>query len=292
MIESTHGTPATAPSAADLVVFSHGNSFPASTYRVMLDALRARGFAVAAVDKYGHDARYPVTNNWPHLVEQLRDFAAREVQAAGAKAWLVGHSLGGYLSLMCAALHPDVARGVVLMDSPIVTGWRANALHMAKRTQIVGSVSPGKTSRKRRQSWPGRDAAHEHFRQKKAFAGWHPKVLDDYIDHGTLDDERGERVLAFDREIETTIYNTLPHNLEALLKRHPLKVPLTFIGGTRSAEIRQAGLAATQKVAHGRITMLGGTHHFPMEKPDVAAAAVALAVMEMASAVGGDGRSP
>lgn len=283
MTSSSHDTPATVRPSADLVVFSHANSFPASTYGVMFDALRARGFTVAAVDKYGHDPRWPVSNNWPHLVEQLRDFAARQVAAAGTKAWLVGHSLGGYLSLMCAALHPGVARGVVLLDSPIVTGWRANALHMAKRTQIVGSVSPGKTSRRRRQSWPSRDAALEHFRHKKAFAGWQTKVLDDYIDHGTLDDERGERVLAFDRGIETAIYNTLPHNLETLLKRHPLKVPLTFIGGTRSAEVRQAGLAATHKVAHGRITMLEGTHHFPMEKPDVAAAAVELAVMEMRS---------
>ena len=43
-----------------------------------------------------------------------------------------------------------------------------------------------------RQSWPSRDAALEHFRHKKAFAGWQPKVLDDYIDHGTVDDERGQ----------------------------------------------------------------------------------------------------
>ena len=37
-----------------LIVFSHGNGFPASTYRVMLDAIRARGFRVEAVDKFVH----------------------------------------------------------------------------------------------------------------------------------------------------------------------------------------------------------------------------------------------
>jgi hypothetical protein len=58
-----------------LIVFSHGNSFPACTYRVMLDAVRARGFRVEAIDKFGHDPRYPVTDNWPHLVQQLTDFA-------------------------------------------------------------------------------------------------------------------------------------------------------------------------------------------------------------------------
>ena len=59
-----------------LVIFSHGNSFPASTYRSVFRSLRARGHAVRAVEKFGHDPQYPVSNNWPHLIEQLADFAA------------------------------------------------------------------------------------------------------------------------------------------------------------------------------------------------------------------------
>ena len=65
------------------VIFSHGNSFPASTYRVMLDSLRNRGFDVHAIEKFGHDPKYPVTNNWPHLVQQLADFARGVVKEAG-----------------------------------------------------------------------------------------------------------------------------------------------------------------------------------------------------------------
>ena len=49
-------------------------------------------------------------------------------------------------------------------------------------------------------------------------------MLHDYIDHCTHDED-GERVLSFDRDVETAIYNTLPHNLDALLRRHPLQVP-------------------------------------------------------------------
>ena len=56
-----------------MLIFSHGNSFPASTYRVMLDSLRARGFEVHAIEKYGHDPAYPVTDSWPHLVRQLAE---------------------------------------------------------------------------------------------------------------------------------------------------------------------------------------------------------------------------
>jgi hypothetical protein len=41
------------------VVFSHGNSFPASTYRVMLDSLRNRGLDVHAIEKCGHAPNTP-----------------------------------------------------------------------------------------------------------------------------------------------------------------------------------------------------------------------------------------
>jgi hypothetical protein len=49
---------------------------------------------------------------------------------------------------------------------------------------------------------------------------------------------------------------------------------VAFIGGTRSAENRQAGLAAVRALAHGRIQWIEGSHLFPMEKPAETAAAV------------------
>jgi pimeloyl-ACP methyl ester carboxylesterase len=255
-----------------LIVFSHANSFPASTYAVLFRSLRSRGFAVKAVDRFGHDERYPVTNNWPHLVQQLADFARRETDRTGEPAWLVGHSLGGFLSLMCAARHPELARGVVLVDSPVIGGWRATALGVAKRAQLVGSVSPGAVSRKRKHVWPDHAAALEHFLHKKAFAHWDEQVLQDYVGHFT---ETADGVtLAFDRDVETAIYNTLPDNLHRLLTRHPLRCPVAFIGGTRSLELKQVGLALTQTLVQGRMMMLDGSHLFPMEKPVATAAAI------------------
>jgi pimeloyl-ACP methyl ester carboxylesterase len=155
-----------------LIVFSHANSFPASTYRVLFKSLRQRGFTVKAVERFGHDPAYPVTDNWPHLVQQLADFTRREVDKAGEPAFLVGHSLGGFLSLMAAARHPELARGVLLVDSPILGGWRASTMAVMKRTQLVGSVSPGRVSRARRNSWPDREAALEHFRHTGTRRCW------------------------------------------------------------------------------------------------------------------------
>ena len=54
---------------------------------------------------------------------------------------------------------------------------------------------------------------------------------------------------------------------------------VAFIGGTRSAEIRQAGLAATRALAHDRLSWVEGSHLFPMERPlDTAQAVLRLLV--------------
>lgn len=271
-----------------LIIFSHANSFPASTYRVLFRSLRSRGFTVKAIDKLGHDPAYPVTDNWPHLAKQVADFAAAEIEKAGEPAYLVGHSLGGFLSIMVAARHPALGghgvKGVLLLDSPLVSGWKAAAVSVAKRTPLFESMSPARISKTRRNSWPSRQAALAMFQAKKAFARWEPQVLKDYIDHGMVMEhgkDHSKLVLGFSREIETAIYNTLPHNLERLVKRHPLQCPVAFIGGTRSREMKQVGMALTEKLAKGRVTMVEGSHLFPMEHPLETAVAIQQAILAM-----------
>lgn len=263
-----------------LIVFSHANSFPASTYRVLFRQLRARGFTVKAIEKFGHDPKYPVSNNWPHLVQQLADFTRTEVESADGPAFLVGHSLGGFLSLMVAAQHPELALGVVMLDSPVLGGWKATTLGLIKSAQMVAAVSPGAISKRRRTHWPDEAAALAHFQHKKAFARWDPAVLGDYVRHGTHNQD-GQRVLSFTREVETAIYNHLPDNLERLFRRHPLKCPVAFVGGLQSREMQQVGMQMTEKLTRGRITMLDGTHLFPMERPAVTAAAIETAILNI-----------
>lgn len=263
------------------LIFAHANSFPAGTYRYLFSLLRERGFDVHALDRFGHDARYPVTDNWPHLVQQLADFAQPLVQQWGQPALFMGHSLGGFVSVMLAAQHPQLTRGVLMLDSPLISGWRAQSLAMVKRAQLLGNVSPGKISRKRRNVWASRAEALALFQSKKSFARWHPQVLQDYVDQGLVATPEGRLTLHFSREEETHIYNTLPHNLGPLLRCQPLRCPVAFIGGKYSVEMRQVGMEMTLKVTHGRTMLVDGGHLFPMEHPEMTAAAIEASVLNL-----------
>lgn len=270
--------PAQAPAGAlPAIVFSHANSFPAGTYRRIFEAWRAAGFEVHAIEKFGHDPRFPVTSNWPHLRAQLIDFIEREVKRP---AYLVGHSLGGFLSVMAASKRPDLACGVVMLDSPILSGWKAGALQIAKATGAGERFSPAHVSKRRRQHWDSSEAAHAHFASKPVFARWAPGVLADYIAAGTETHGTQQR-LGFHREIETAIYNTLPHHIDRVLRAHPLQCELAFVRGTESAEVRQVGMHATERLAKGRIEAVAGSHLFPFERPAETAAMVLKLIASM-----------
>ena len=246
------------------IIFSHANGYAAPVYGVLFAALKPRGIQVAAPDKLGHDPRFPVDDNWASLTQELLAFARQEVARQNAPACLVGHSLGGY----------------------ILGGWRAGMVRVSKHTGMVDSFSPAKVSQRRRQTWPSVEAVVAHFKSKKVFAQWHPQVLEDYATHGTqaaTENDQTQRVLSFDRSVETAVYNTLPHQMPSFLKAHPVSCPVAFIGGTRSVEVRRVGMALTQRITKGRIMMLDGSHLFPMEIPQVTAAAIETALLNLKS---------
>jgi pimeloyl-ACP methyl ester carboxylesterase len=256
-----------------VIVFSHANSFPAGTYRALFDVWRDAGYAVAAIERIGHDPRFPVTSNWPHLRDELLAFVDAQARAHD-ETWLVGHSLGGYVSLLAAAARPALAQGIVLLDSPYIAGWRAQLLRAAKATGIVRRLSPGHVARQRRSAWPSRDAVLAHFAGKRAFARWDARTLADYVHSGFVERD-GQWRLAFDRHTEARIYDTLPDHIGALLRRQPLQCPVAFIGGSQSREARQAGVAATRELTgRSQFAWTPGTHLFPMEHPQTTAALV------------------
>lgn len=262
------------------ICFSHANSFPAGTYRLLLEAWRAEGWQVLALPRFGHDPAYPVTRDWPHLVQQLVHFMAQH--GAEQPLNLVGHSLGGFISLMLACQRPDLVSQVVLLDSPVIGGWRSHGAAAARSLGLYHRIGGAAVALQRRHRWPSREAALQHFAARPAFARWDHRVLADYIACGTEADTTvdasaevpGPVQLTFRREVEAAIYNTLPVHMGRLLARRAPAATVHFIGGSRSTELRRAGLQATHALVGPRLHWIDGTHLFPMERPEDTAATV------------------
>ncbi len=248
--------------------FLHGNSFPGMTYRAMLELLET-DYQIGVTDRLGHNPEYPVTDGWPYLIEEVRATLTSLYQQP---VILLGHSLGGLLSLLVAQKYPELVRGLVVIDSPLVHGWRALVWRMIKLTGLEMTVSPGRFAQKRKFQWPDKGLARQHFALKEVFAIWPPEVLDDYIEAG-LEPAADGVCLRFNRDIETAIYNTMPHTMGSLLRKPPA-LPIGFVGGTESWECKQAGEEGTRKLMGKHRIYVPGSHLIPLEAPELTAAAV------------------
>ena len=244
--------------------FSHANGFPAACYRKMFAGLEDR-FEIRYVNAIGHDPRHPVSDSWPHLVEELVD----QVECHGEPVLGVGHSLGGYLTVRAAVRRPDLFRAIVLLDSPILIPWKAAMLWLVKRLGLADYFTPAGVTRGRRAAWPSSDDAYAHFRTKGPFRDFDPECLRDYVTLGMRQCAEGV-CLAFDPAIEYRIYRTFPH---VLAREVPaLKVPAGLIYGAQSSDARLMGLATS--LDYLRVVSVEGGHLFPFERPAAAARAI------------------
>lgn len=262
----------------DTLVFSHANGFPLPVYRRLFAALQP-DFACTGVLRFGHDPVRPPTIGWPYLVDELVEFV-QALPRNGQRVWLAGHSLGGYLSVLAAERLQAHVQGVVMLDSPIIAGMSAAVVRFGRATGVDRWLMPIRQTRQRCREWPDADAAHAHYAAKRAFARWHPDVLRDYADHGTVPTGRGRRELLFDRDVELRIYRSLPTGQVAHIGTR-LQMPVAFIGGRESREVRHVGLRATRAVVGERLYWTGGSHLFPMEAPDATAVLIRDAIETM-----------
>src|SRR5437667_132429 len=107
------------PGNKPILHFAHANSYPAGTYRVFFQYLR-QNYEVQALDMHAHNPKYPVTYGWHALVQELiEDLIARYNEPVV----LVGHSLGGMLSMMAAKARPDHLGALRRRPFPVSIGF-------------------------------------------------------------------------------------------------------------------------------------------------------------------------
>jgi pimeloyl-ACP methyl ester carboxylesterase len=255
------------PMQRDIIHFSHGNGFPAASYRKLLEDL-GRNFEIGSINAIGHNPGYPVSDNWPHLAGELADYLRGHYDRPVIG---VGHSLGGFLTFLAAAQHPELFSAIVLLDAPLIGPFVSRVLLLSKHLGLIDRLSPAGRTRTRRSEWASREEAIAHFRQRKPFRRFDAECLRDYVTAGTVPSANGVR-LAFAPEVESAIYRTTPHNFAEW--RGKLRVPAGFLSGRESEEVRRVGLTFMRRHFHFNYMALPGTHLFPLEHPHETAQAV------------------
>ncbi|WP_447591594.1 alpha/beta fold hydrolase [Aquipseudomonas campi] len=245
---------------SSLIFFAHANGFPSATYGKLFAAL-APDYRVTHLEQHGHDPRFPVDDNWNNLVDELILHVAQQEQPVLG----VGHSLGGVLHYHAALRRPELYRGVVLLDSPLLTGLDRMVIRAAKRFGFIDRITPAARTVGRREAFGDMAEARDYFAGKALFSRFDPECLDAYVRHGLRIEGQGLR-LRFNPATEIDIYRSVPHTSPG--RPQQLQVPLAVVRGRHSRVVlphhaRQAGRAP-----RGEYLTLPGGHMFPLERPD------------------------
>lgn len=248
----------------DLIHFAHGNGFPSPCYRQLLEALEVR-YDYCYIDKIGHNSCFPVKDNWHFLVDEIID----SIQKTATRPVIaIGHSLGGALSLLAAIEQPQLFKAVIMLDSPLLNRFKSRLIHFAKIVGLIDRITPAYRARRRRQFWQTREELVIHLRSKNLFKSFTNLCLEDYIDYGLQKTPKGYE-LRFDRDIEYSIFRTIPHHFYTY--EGQLTVPTALIYGDKSTVVDRFDVRYMKSKYKIPAYKIKGSHMFPMECPDLVA---------------------
>lgn len=244
---------------AGRVFFAHANGFPSGTYGKLFEAL-APDYEVASLPVHGHDPRFPVTDNWPYLVQEL----ILHLEAQPGPVWGVGHSLGGGLHLQAALRRPDLYQGLILLDSPLLSFWERWLVRLAKQVGLIDRITPAGRTLGRREQFADTASARRYFCSKGLFRDFDPDCLDAYLHHG-LQAHEGSMRLRFEAATEISIYRSVPHQVPLPLRR--LQLPIALVRGAASRVVAPYHGRLVRRLPRGEFHCVAGGHMFPLERP-------------------------
>lgn len=242
--------------------FLHANGFPSESYRILFNHLKQH-YDVGYKHQLAHDPRFPVSANWLHLVHEVIEDLE---QKYSAPVILLGHSMGGVLSLLVSMHRPDLVKQVVMLDPPVIDFWSGLMLKGAKFLKLDDRITPAGRTIGRREVFSNKAEAIEYFRHKTLFKNVDSRCLEDYVDAGMKPCAEGIR-LSYAANTEVSIYRTIPLNL---YRHKKLLRPTAMVLGENSQVVKGLQKRHMRKLGVN-IQFIKGGHLFPLEHPELTA---------------------
>ena len=249
------------------LVFVHANGFNAATYRALLAPLSS-SLRILAPDLRGHGGtRLPTdaAGRWS-WADHRDDLIALLDSLSGPPVALAGHSMGATSSLLAAAERPDKVSRMVLFDPVILPRPWVAAFQLPLLRRLPRHYPLVLNALRRRDVFDSRQQAMDAWRGRGAFKGWPEMMLADYVGDAFV--EAGDGVtLACTPAWEAANYAAQSHDPWRALQRidRPVHILKAERGSTCSIAVGPPGLPGVTVEAAP-----GGTHFFPMLKPEIA----------------------
>ena len=259
------------PKNAPVLHWAHANGFNGQTYATLLNKLKSR-FNVYAWDTPGYGKskigeNYNSKNPVLGYARDLEAFIGTLYSRHNRKILLAGHSIGGSLSIMISESLKEKISGLMLADPVIINSkYKYLTKFLGPFGYVSSTIKLTNQALNKRDQWTSLEEIKKSYSGRGAFKTWKKEFLTDYLKGGT---EKGENFvrLSCKPEIEAASFkNTELVATPNIIKK--IKVPLTLMvaeyNSTTAAQNYFKDLKSKNKI----IVAKGGSHFFPMEKPE------------------------
>lgn len=264
----------TPPTGKPVLHFLHGNGLCGRTYEPLLAAL-ATDFDLWLCDLPGHgDSDTPEHfAGWNRNASAaLEVFQSQRARFGDVPAVAVGHSFGGVLSALIAALPGQPFSKFALLDPVIFPPAMLFALNGLASLGLARHNPLAKGAARRRARWPDREGAFAALHGRGAYKGWTDDALRAFIVHG-LRDVDGQVALKCEPWLEAEIFGSGPQRLWPSVRAIP--APALLLHGERSFPfVARSARRAARLNPHVQAVRVAGGHCFMQEDPVGTAARV------------------
>jgi pimeloyl-ACP methyl ester carboxylesterase len=242
-----------------------GNGFPAEMYTPLMEAIQTEANKVCLPPRPWWDGTDPAAfRSWHQLADDLVA-GIREHDLAPVIG--VGHSMSGVAMMYAAAAHPDLFKGIVLLDPVFFPRPALWAIRLARLANIELNKKMINGALNRRQQWDSLDAAYQHFRKRSLFSRCSDDVVRLYVEGMTHLTEKGVE-LAYPPAWEARIFATPP--LDEWDYLPTIQIPCTIIAGVESNAFSEVVRRRWQRVRPDiPLHVLADAGHLvPVEQPE------------------------
>ena len=248
------------------VAFAHANGFPPGSYRQYLDGLSGLCTITAYRQRPLWDTSPPPRNlNWALFADDLIEFIRHQFEHP---VWMMGHSLGGAVSIIAAARHPELFRGLILIDPVIFRSRRTLGTKLAPRSRLK-RLPAVRGALRRPHHFESFEAAFDFYRGKRAFAKMSDSALWDYVNASKVPQEQGGVALAYPVHWEAGVYASPPWMWPRIVK---LQAPTLGLVAQDSDVLSPGVVKRWQRLQpSAEIQICPGGHLLPLERPEESA---------------------
>ena len=246
----------------------HGTGFSALTLAEMARNLPP-SWNVYMTDLPGHGRSEQPSHrmpDWQEMASAIYAVIAEQMRIKDNGPIIgIGHSLGGVLTLMAAAQHPEYFKRVILLDPPIFNRPVLTIQKVLRKTQLWHHSPIVKSVMNRRSHWQNIEQMKTYLAEKALYRHWQPEVLEDFCHSATTATENGIK-LACNPHWEGAIFGSYPRGLWQKIKKVGVKVDIVTASKSYSF-IKPSVDKAVRLNSAINVHSFGHRHCFPMEQP-------------------------